>query len=78
MYMKHLCITVGLEIAWIKRILAETFVGGMICLPPNLLTVESERSNYTEVLCEFYVPKNSFDMLSRVLKAYFESLEIAF
>ena len=78
MYMKHLCITVGLDIAWIKRILAETFVGGMICVPPNLLTVESERSNYTEVLCEFCVPKNLFHMLPWVLKAYFESLEIAF
>ena len=36
--MKHLCITVGLEIALIKRILAETFVGELICVaePLNL------------------------------------------
>ena len=43
--------------------------------------LESERSNYTQLLCEFCVPKNSFHMLPRVLKAYFESLdmlEIAF
>ena len=78
MYKKHLCITVGPEVSLIKRILAETFVGGLICVAPNLLTVESERSNYTQVLCEFCVPKNSFHMLPRVLKAYFESLEIAF
>ena len=44
----------------------------------RLLTLELERSNYTQVLCEFCVPKNSFHMLPRVLKAYFESLEIAF
>ena len=42
------------------------------------LTVEAERSNYTQVLREFCVAKNSFHMLPRVLKAYFESLEIAF
>ena len=54
-------------------------VGGlMICVAPNLLTVDKERSNYTQVLCEFYVPKNSFHMLPRVLKVYFESLDIAF
>ena len=41
-------------------------------------TVKSERSNYTQVLREFCVPKNSFHMLHRVLKVYFESLEIAF
>ena len=78
MYMKHLCITVGLEITYIKRILAETFIGGLICVAPNLLTAEKERSNYTQVLCEFWVPKNSFHMLPRVLKVYFESLEISF
>ena len=78
MYMKHLCITVGLEIAQIKRILAETFVEELICVAPNLLTLKSERSNYTQVLREFCVPKNSFHMLPTVLKAYFESLEIAF
>ena len=44
----------------------------------RLLTVELERSNYTQVLCEFCVPKNLFHMLPRVLKAYFESIEIAF
>ena len=31
-----------------------------------------------QVLCEFCAPKNSFHMMPRVLKAYFESLEIAF
>ena len=30
-----------------KRILAETVVGGLICVAPNLLSVKSERSNYT-------------------------------
>ena len=50
----------------------------MICVAPNLLTLKSERSNYTQVLREFCVAKNSFHMLPRVLKAYFESLEIAF
>ena len=69
MYVKHLCITVGLEIAEIKPILPETFVGGLICVAPNLLTLKSERSNYTQVLREFCVPKNSFHMLPRVLKA---------
>ena len=78
MYVKDLCIIVGLKIALIKRILAETFVGGLICVAPNLFTVKSERSNYTQVLLEFFVDKNSFHMLPRVLKAYFESLEIAF
>ena len=76
--MTHLCITVGLEVAWIKRILAETFAGGLICVAPNLLTVGKERSNYPQVLCEFCVPKNSLHMWPRVLKACFESLEIAF
>ena len=47
-------------------------------MAPNLLTVEAEKSNYTQVLSEFCVAKNSFDMLPTVLKAYFESLEIAF
>ena len=46
-YMKRPCITVGLKIALIKRILAETFVGGLIFVAPNLLYVNSERSNYT-------------------------------
>ena len=32
--MKHLCITVGLKITKIQRILAETFVGGLICVVP--------------------------------------------
>ena len=59
--------------------MAETFVEGMIiCVAPNVLTVESERSNYSQVLCEFYVPKNLFHMLPRVLKVYLESLDIAF
>ena len=58
--------------------MAETFVGGMICVAPNLLTVEAEKSNYTQVLSEFCVAKNSFHMLPTVLKTYFESLEIAF
>ena len=78
MYKKHLCITVGPEVSLIKRILAETFVGGLICVARNLLTVEKERSNYTQVLCEFCVPKNSFHKLPRVLKVHFERLEIAF
>ena len=78
MYMKHLCITVRLAIAKIKLILAETFVGELIYVAPNLLTFKPERSNYTEVRREFCVPKNSFHLLPRVLKAYFESLEIAF
>ena len=43
MYMKHLYITVRLAIAKIKRILAETFVGELICVAPNLLTIKSER-----------------------------------
>ena len=42
-----------------KRILAETFVGELIYVAPNLLTVKSERSNYTQVRREFCVPKNS-------------------
>ena len=68
----------GLEIAYIKRIMAETFVGELICIAPNLLTVKSERSNYSQVLREFSVPNNSFHMLPRVLKAYFDRLEIDF
>ena len=78
MYMKHLCITVRLAIAKIKLILAETFVGELIYVAPNLLTVKSERSNYTQVRREFCVPKNSFHLLPRVLKVYIESLDIAF
>ena len=39
----------------------------------SLLTVKSERSNYTQVRREFYVPKNSFHMLPRVLKAYLKA-----
>ena len=61
-----------------KCILAETFVEGLICVAPNLLTLKSERSNYTQGLREFCVSKNSFHMLLRVLKTYFESLEISF
>ena len=38
----------------------------------------SERSNFTQVLPEFRVPINSFHVLPKVLKPYFESLEIAF
>ena len=30
-----------------ERNLAETFVGGLICVAANLLSVNSERSNYT-------------------------------
>ena len=40
MYMKHLRITVRLEIASIKRILAETFVAELICVAPSLLPVK--------------------------------------
>ena len=74
MSMKHVCITVGLEIAF----------GCNICLSidlfvaPNLKTVMSERSNFTQVLPEFRVPINSFHVLPKVLKPYFKSLEIAF
>ena len=68
-YMKYLCITVGHELAKIKRILADIFVGGLICVALNLLTLKLERSNYTQVPREFCVSKNSFHMLSRVLKA---------
>ena len=45
---------------------------------PNLLTVKLEKSNFTLVLPEFRFPKNSFHMLPKVLKSYFESLKIAF
>ena len=45
---------------------------------PNLKTVKSERLNFTQVLPEFRVPINSFHVLPKVLKPYFESLEIAF
>ena len=54
--------------------LAKTFVGGLICVALKLLIVKSERSNYAQVLHEFPVPKNSFHMSPRVLKAYFKSL----
>ena len=54
--------------------MAKTFVGGLICVAPKLLIVKSERSNYAQVLREFFVLKNSFHMLARVLKAYFKSL----
>ena len=54
--------------------LAKTFVGGLICVALKLLIVKSERSNYAQVLREFPVPKNSFHMSPRVLKAYFKSL----
>ena len=74
MYMKHLCITLGFEIAQIKPILGETFVAGFICVALNLLTVESERSNYTQVLCEFCIPKKFILCVAQS----FESLEIAF
>ena len=49
-----------------------------LCVAPNLKTVKSERSNFTQVLPEFRVPINSFHVLPKVLKPYFESLEIAF
>ena len=45
---------------------------------PNLITVKLEKSNFTLVLPEFRFPKNSFHMLPKVLKPYFESLKIAF
>ena len=54
--------------------LCGTFVGGLICVALKLLIVKSERSNYAQVLREFPVPKNSFHMSPRVLKAYFKSL----
>ena len=40
----------------------------LICVAYNLLTVKSERSNYTQVLREFCVPKNSFRILPIVVK----------
>ena len=48
------------------------------CVAPNFKPVKSERSNFTQVLPEFRVPKNSFHKLPWVLKTYFESLAIAF
>ena len=45
---------------------------------PNLITVKLEKSNFALVLPEFHFPKNSFHMLSKVLKSYFESLKVAF
>ena len=56
----------------------ETSVWELICVALNLLTVKSERSNNTQVLREFCVPKNSFHMLPKVLKADFKNLEIRF
>ena len=43
-----------------------------------VLVVNANTLYYTQVLCEFCVPKNSFHMLPRVLKASSESLAIAF
>ena len=71
MYMKHLCITVRLAIAKIKRILAETFVGELIYVAPNLLTFKSERSNYSQVRREFCVPKNSFLYVAQSFESIF-------
>ena len=48
-----------------------------LCFAPNLKPVKSERSNFTQVLSEFRVPKNSFHVLPKVLKTLFESLENA-
>ena len=45
---------------------------------PNFKTVKSERSDFTQVLPEFRVPKNAFHVLPQALKSYIESLEIAF
>ena len=56
----------------------ETFVWELICVAPNLLTVKSERSNNTQVLREFRVPKSSFHMLPKVLKADSKNLEMRF
>ena len=44
---------------------------------PILITVKSDRSNFTQVPPEFPFPKNSFHMLPKVLNPYFESLKIA-
>ena len=65
MYMKRLCITVGLEIAKIKRILAETFVAGLIFFRAE------HRICQVTLKCSvnFAFPKFSFHMLLRVLKA---------
>ena len=63
-----------LNVFWLKHLLDYC----LICVVPNLKTVLSQRSNFTQVLPEFRVPINSFHVLPKVLKPYFESLEIAF
>ena len=45
---------------------------------PMLITVKSDRSNFTQVLPEFRFPKNSFRVLPKVFNPYFESLKITF
>ena len=58
MSIKHVCITMGLEIA--KSIFAET----LICVSlPNLQVVEAEGASFSHMLPEFRVSKNSFHML---------------
>ena len=68
----HVCIIMGLAIAYITQILAEHLFE-CLSVSPNLKPVKSERSNFTQVLSEFRVPKNSFHGLPLVLKTYFES-----
>ena len=71
----HLCIWSIYVLLWDKRLpklnvfrlkhlLEDWFVSRR-----TSLTLKSEWSNYTQVPREFYVPKNSFHMLPRVLKA---------
>ena len=46
-----------LNVFWLKH-LCDLYV-----VAPNFKTVKSERSNFTQVLPEFRVPKNSFHVL---------------
>ena len=59
-----------LKVFWLQHLFEYLFVA------PNRKAVKSERSNFTQVLPEFRFPINTFHVLPKVLKPYFESLEI--
>ena len=56
----HVCIIVELAIAYITQILAEHLSECGIVSRRTSNPFKSERSNFTQVLSEFRVPKNSF------------------
>ena len=62
-----------LQLPILRRFWLNIYLNVELRVSLNFKPVKSERSNFTQVLSKFRVPKNSFHGLSKVLKTNFEN-----